>query len=103
MMIHGERVRQARKIARLTQKELAERVGIKQNTVSQVESGLLQPSAQVTEAISLATGFSISFFAQTPGPEFPLGSLVFRARRSSSKANYEEAHAWAELVYECAL
>lgn len=103
MLIHGERIRQARKLCRFTQKTLAAQVGVKQNTLSQFEAGLAQPSSEVASAISFATGFPVSFFTEVPGPEVPLGSLVFRARASVTKADLEEAHVWAELLYECAL
>ena len=100
-LIHGERIRQVRKLRRLTQRELAARVGIQQNTVSQIEAGLLQPSKDVLRAVSAAVELPEAFFESEPGPQFPLGSLVFRARRSATKTDTEEAHVWAELIYEC--
>lgn len=103
MPIHGERVRQVRKLKRLTQKDLAAQAGIQQNTISQIESGLVQPSDEVVRSIAEATGFPEAFFSTEPGPAFPLGSLVFRARRSSTKTDLDESHMWAELLYECAL
>lgn len=42
-MINGDRIKQAREIRGWTQKQLAERIGIKQTTISQIESGVLQP------------------------------------------------------------
>lgn len=75
-MIHGERIRQIRKLRRLTQAQLAELVGIKQGAVSQIEVGLTQPSPEVLDAIVLLTGFPQSFFQRPAGPEFPLGSLL---------------------------
>ena len=101
--IYGERVRQVRKLRRLTQKALAAEIGLQQNTVSQIEAGLLQPSEGSIDALSRVVRFPASFFRSEPGPDFPLGSLVFRARRSATKLDLEEAHVWAELVYECAL
>jgi len=38
-MYIGQRVRSARKAAGLTQKELAEKVGIRQSTISELEKG----------------------------------------------------------------
>jgi Zn-dependent peptidase ImmA (M78 family)/DNA-binding XRE family transcriptional regulator len=103
MPIYGERVRQVRKLRRLTQRQFAEQVGVKQNTISQIEAGFVRPSAEVCSAIAESSGFPEDFFLSEPGPEFPLGSLVFRARRLATKSELAEAHAWAELLYECAL
>ena len=103
MLIHGERVRQVRKLRQLTQRQLADQIGGGQDVISRIESGLVQPSPDTLRAIAEVVSFPESFFLAEPGPAFPLGSLVFRARRSASKLNLEEAHVWAELVYECAL
>ena len=101
--VHGDRVRQVRMLRHLTQKELAALAHIKQNTLSQIESGLVQPSEEVANAIAVATDFPVMFFATPPGPQFPMGSLVFRARSTITKTSISEAHAWAELEYECAM
>lgn len=99
-MIYGERVRQARKLRRLTQKNLAELVGASQVAISEIETGAVQPNSQIREAIASATGFSVQFFERPPGPEVPLGSLFFRAR-AIKQVDVDEAHAWTELGYEC--
>lgn len=102
MAISGERIRQVRELRRLTQRQLADLAGIGQSAISQIESGFTQPSATVTEAIAVATGFPLDFFSREAGPEFPAGSLLFRARRSATSSELTEAYRWAELVYECA-
>ena len=101
-MIYGERIRQARKLRRYTQTSLAKLVGVKQTQISGIETGLLQPSTDVIEAISVISGFPGGFFERPPGPEVPLGSLAFRARASIRQADIEEAYAWTALVFECA-
>jgi len=102
MAMSGERIRQVRELRGLTQKQLAEIARIGQSAISQIEAGLTQPSTSVTEAISAATGFPADFFSREAGPEFPAGSLLFRARRSATPSEVREAYRWAELVYECA-
>lgn len=51
-MINGYRVRQGRELLRLTQAELANSVGTVQSTIAQIESGRLQPSETLIEAIA---------------------------------------------------
>lgn len=44
MKIFGKRLREVRKSKKLTQKELAEQIGIKRNTYSDWENGKTEPS-----------------------------------------------------------
>jgi Zn-dependent peptidase ImmA (M78 family)/DNA-binding XRE family transcriptional regulator len=101
MPFQGERVRQARELSRLTQTALAELIGVKQAAISQIESGVTTASPELGQAIAAATGFPEAFFHRDPGPDFPLGSLVFRARRATTIKDLRESHRWAELIYEC--
>lgn len=106
-MINGERVRQAREIRGFTQAELAERVKISQSTIAHIESEiqqlLISPSEQIVEAIAFQTGFPVKFFYQDSAPEFPLGSLLFRNRRSLlKKEDKNRFHQLGRLVYEIA-
>lgn len=100
--MNGERLRIVRRLRRWTQKELAESASIAQATISRIESGAIEePGTNVIEAISAATGFPAKFFVRRSGPELPLGSLTFRARRSATKVEVNEAYAWAEVTLEC--
>ncbi len=85
--INGDRVKQAREIKGLTQEELGIRIGKSQSTIAHLERNskqlLLQPSEGVIEAIAFETGFPVGFFYQESGPEFPLGSLLYRSRHST--------------------
>lgn len=99
-MINGDRVKQAREIQRLLQSELATKIGVQQPTIAKIESGSLKPSNEVLEAISLQTGFPVSFFKQETGPEFPLGSLLFRAKTSVTQVERSEAHQYGRAIFE---
>ena len=99
--MNGQRLRQIRRLRRLTQTRLAEMSGVTASSISQIESGSLQPSVEVGTAIAASLEFPREFFARAAGPELPLGSLTFRARRSATKRDLHEAQAWAELVLEC--
>jgi Zn-dependent peptidase ImmA (M78 family)/DNA-binding XRE family transcriptional regulator len=105
--INGDRLKQAREIRGFTQAELAERVGVTQSTIAQLESNnkqlILQPSERIIEAIAFQTGFSVAFFYQESPPEFPLGSLLFRSRRSLLKREDKaRVHQLGSLIYEIA-
>lgn len=52
----GDAVAQARAAAGLTQEQLAERTGIRQETISRIESGGGNPTAKTLERIARATG-----------------------------------------------
>lgn len=105
--INGDRLKQAREIRGFTQAELAERIGVNQSTIAQLESNnkqlILHPSERIIEAIAFQTGFSVPFFYQESPPEFPLGSLLFRSRRSLLKREDKaRVHQLGWLVYEIA-
>jgi transcriptional regulator with XRE-family HTH domain len=60
----GQIVREARRRAGLTQRRLAEAVGVSQPTVARIESGTTQPSfalvARLVEACGLELGISLA-------------------------------------------
>lgn len=101
-MIWGDRVRLVRELRGLTQSDLAEQIGISRVTVAHIETGRAQPSDVVVETLALRTGFPPAFFRQGPVPQLPLGSLLFRARRATTKWEFAQAQRYGELVYECA-
>jgi transcriptional regulator with XRE-family HTH domain len=55
----GRRVADQRKRARLTQEELAERVGVTTETVSRLERGAVVPSLARLEAVASALGVEL--------------------------------------------
>jgi Zn-dependent peptidase ImmA (M78 family)/transcriptional regulator with XRE-family HTH domain len=103
LMVNGDRVLQAREIAGLTQNQLAQLVRVEQPYISMIEKGLRHdPSESVIQAIALATGFSVSFFHQPTGPEFPAGSLLYRRRKMTSSQDLVKIRQVARLVFEIA-
>lgn len=88
--VNGLRVKQARELKKLTQTELADKVGIAQSTIAKMESNVREWPDEIVEALAFQTGFPMSFFQQGLGPEFPMGSLLFRCR--ASLAGVEKAH-----------
>lgn len=55
----GERIRAERKKKRISQKELAERAGISNTYLSDIEVGRTDPSLKTLEKISRAMGISM--------------------------------------------
>lgn len=106
-MINGNRIRQAREIKGFTQADLAVKVGVSQATIAHLESDskqlMFDLSESVVEAIAFQTGFPLRFFYQDNAPEFPLGSLLYRNRRSTIKREDKyRFHQLGRLVYEIA-
>ncbi len=99
-MINGERVKQAREFKKLTQAELAKRLDIRQSAIAQIENGNTQPSEEVLQGIVLQTGFPLGFFRQPTSTDFPLGSLMFRARASMTYKDKCEAHQYGRTIFE---
>ena len=60
--IIGERIRSKRKKARLTVDEVAEKIGLSQSMVSQLERGKAKPSLDTLWKLSILLGVSLSYF-----------------------------------------
>jgi Zn-dependent peptidase ImmA (M78 family)/DNA-binding XRE family transcriptional regulator len=100
--VNGLRVKQARELRKLTQTELARKVGVAQSTIAKMEMTVKEWPDEVIEAIAFQTGFHVSFFQQGLGPEFPLGSLLFRCRASLAGNEKASLRQLAMLVFEIA-
>src|SRR5712692_3275914 len=100
--MNGERIRQAREYRGLTQAELAELLHLDQSAIAHVESGRFQLSRAALETIALRTQFPVAFFYQESGPEFPLGTLQYRAHAAVTRSEKRLSHRAAEITYEIA-
>ena len=82
----GERLRQARELAGLTQSQLADNVGTVQSAVAQIEAGLFIPSDALLQSIAMQTGFDVQYLRkEAPPAEFPMGSLLYRSMSKVSE------------------
>jgi Zn-dependent peptidase ImmA (M78 family)/DNA-binding XRE family transcriptional regulator len=99
-MVNGDRVRQARELNRLSQSALACAINIKQPAIAQIESGKTQPTDTVLQGIAFQTGFPLQFFRLPTAIDFPLGTLLFRAKASIAAIDRDEARQLARTVYE---
>lgn len=100
MRINGERVKQAREIRGMTQGELAERVDASQPHISLIEQNAETPSESLLEAMALATGFPTAFFLRPSGPDFPLGSLLYRKTRKIAASEAAQIRQTARAALE---
>lgn len=75
----------------LNQKELAEKVGIEQGTISKIETGLLNPNAEIFNTICQVLKYPNSFFAENINVLSPL-ITHYRKRKSltNSKLDFIE-------------
>ena len=84
----GERIKEARKAAKLTQKELAELAGTAEMTISQYERGIRQPKIGQLQRIASALDVDISNLLQ----------LDFSKPRTTPKPTPEELKKqWEEI------
>ena len=99
--MNGERLRQARELCGLTQKELADLADVVQSAIAQIESGLFAPSPMLEKTLALSTGFDLSFLNDPNPPiEFPVGSLLYRGRAKVSPKDKAATHRLAQLLFE---
>jgi transcriptional regulator with XRE-family HTH domain len=99
-MINPARMQQAREVRGFTQTALARQVGVHQSAIAQLETGRIQPSLEVLDAISRATEFPLAFFTRPSGSAFPLRSLRFRARAAMTALSRRQAWWNAHTLYE---
>ncbi len=99
-MINGLRIKQAREICKLTQSQLAQEVGVAQSTIAKMEVDVRDWPDDLVQAIAMRTGFPVSFFHQGVGPEFSLGSLLFRCRASLSSTDKTRIRQLGQLIFE---
>ena len=99
-MINGERVRQVRELRGMTQTELAERIGVTQPFIAQIETGFAQPSEDTINTLADVMHFPPAFFRQEAPIDFPLGSLLYRARAVATASEKWKAYRYAQLLFE---
>ena len=57
----GKILRTMRRVRKLKQSDITKLTGIPQNTLSQYETGLVQPTFETIERIATACGYTINF------------------------------------------
>lgn len=96
----GERLKQARELAGMTQEALAEIVGVEQTTIARVERDALAPRDELVDLLATATRFPREFFDLPVEKDFPFGSLTYR-KYAKTKAEYKKlSHRLAQQAFE---
>lgn len=100
----AKRIRQARELGGMTQAELADRVGVSQGLIAQIEGSFKLGSPELIQKIAVQTKrFEPLFFYKDPRIEFMPGSVMFRAMSRTTRSEETEARRYAEVVCELAL
>lgn len=103
MIIEGTRLNMARLRKGLKKKELAERVGITQRALRNIEAGESEPNPDTLEALEKVLGFSRDFLANDPMEMPSLDTVSFRALSKMSAVTRDSAlsaGALGELVVQ---
>ncbi len=95
-----ERLRLARERRALTQKDLAERIGISQRALTNLESGVSAPSESTLAALVEALEFPPAFFAGPPLPRLSQEGASFRSLARMTASQRDAALAAGELAIE---
>jgi len=97
--IQPTRLRLARTMRGLTQRQLAGKIKASAATISQFESGSVSPSAQTLQQLAIVTGVTPDFFWR-PWRETEAGAPFFRSLRSTPQRELERARSYARLMLE---
>jgi Zn-dependent peptidase ImmA (M78 family)/transcriptional regulator with XRE-family HTH domain len=98
----GARVRQVRELRGLTQSELADRTGVTQPRVRQIESMESPPTDAWLFKVAAATGYPVAFFRQplAAADDFPLGSMLFWGQAAMTKRERRQAHRAGQILFD---
>ncbi|MEU5143715.1 XRE family transcriptional regulator [Streptomyces sp. NPDC021139] len=95
------RLTQARRLAGLTKKDVAENIGVTPAAVGQYETGVSRPRPDLLPLLAKVLDVPVEFFlAGRPSQRLDASMAHFRSLRSTPKAQRERALAFAEQVWE---
>jgi len=90
----GEKIAYLRKIKRFTQSELAEMLGISKGYLSQMETGVRNPSLKIMKQFSIIFGVPVDYFiydrAEVNDKDIPEPIKVFFRTQSFSDKDIDE-------------
>ncbi len=89
-------VKLARKYRGMSQAQLAEKMGVKQGTVSKIEMGLIEATEEIVSGISAALGFPPAFFHDS-SRVYPPSTPIQRKKSRLRKRDMDLAEATANL------
>lgn len=99
--VYGRRVRQARRIRRFSVSFVADKVGIRQPRLSEIERSYASDISEETAAnLSSILDFPVRFFSVEPHESLHLGSLLFRAKATLTDTDAEHLAEYANAAGE---
>ncbi|MGW5015833.1 XRE family transcriptional regulator [Micromonospora chalcea] len=102
-LFDGSRLTQARQLAALTKRALAEIVGVSPAAIGQYESGAIRPRPDLAMRLAEALSVPVRFFAFSPGrPRASIDASMahFKCLRSTRAYERERAAAFASRISE---
>lgn len=90
----GKRIKQIRKVAKLTQERLAEKTGLSVEYISRLERGMSQPSFKTLEALAKSLNVNAKDFFDFKGP------VLFQDRKKEVKQKREYIDAISSELQE---
>lgn len=98
----GTRIKQARRRAQASQRDLATAVGVSATTISKYERGLSKPGSGVLLDIADALGVDVSFFLRSPRVTSiePAYRKLSRLRKKDERQIIERIRDWLERYLE---
>ena len=97
----GDRLRQARQLAMLTKKEVAELADISQAAVGQYEAGVVAPRLDTLQRLATALDVPVDFFAAgRPRQKLDTSETFFESLRATTARQQARATSFAEQLWE---
>src|SRR5207237_7887446 len=75
-------------------------VGVHQSNIARLEHNGFNPTVELIQAVALHTDFPLGFFSLDSGPEFPVGTLLFRKKSSLRSVDRDRLVQLARLSFE---
>jgi Zn-dependent peptidase ImmA (M78 family)/transcriptional regulator with XRE-family HTH domain len=96
-----DRLRQARQLALMTKKEVAEAAGVSPAAVGQYEAGISVPRSGTVERLALALDVPVEFFAPgRPLQRLETSETYFESLRATTAKQRSRATSFAEQIWE---
>jgi Zn-dependent peptidase ImmA (M78 family)/DNA-binding XRE family transcriptional regulator len=100
--VQPARLRLARQLRGLRQRDLAIQIDVTPAAVSQFESGASEPGSETLERIAMVLGCTPQFFLRPITAAGPTGEPFFRSRRNTPGLERDRARAFAQILSEIA-
>lgn len=96
-----DRLRQARQLALMTKKEVADEAGVSQVAVGQYEAGVAVPRPHTLEKLATALDVTVEFFLPgRPLQRLDTGETFFESLRATTAKQQHRATSFAEQIWE---